>query len=682
MTIEESRKNPSTNSNPLKKLVIWSTIFLLFLWTPKEGNANSRKTSKEKAYTELAKNLSDWNEKESIDEIKEEYILSTLTLNTTDNTWNSISKTAKELNATIKKIDENKYSVYLKLTTKWWENWITVNVSTNFSKNTINYNVEDIMVDKYYNNWKPFTNINIEPDHILNLDDNNNAYDFRQRWNSISIKFNEQKTDKAIIEKIQNYKLNNIKQTNTIEELKVLNSPILWNEVYKDDIWKYRILYYVDNNQKIKVITNYYFDENGLVDIQKTNNNKKEFNISWISVDFNINNNGSFVISNESLNIIKEKVEEERNILKKSWNDSNILSNEDFPGLNKWENWYNNVNTKLYNIFDGIYWTNVNDKTTIYQKVIEWKPTLTTPEWTTIETQFISIENWNHYAFTWNKMYVINKQWENKQDLYPFYKWDKISNSINGAYSKLIENNKISYYDDKWNLIAEIPCSKDDKWKYKINENFSTDIDILDLYNYEQFTAIKEKIKTLAQNLWIVDADLRKYFKSILNKEGISLKRENCIKITDNDKNTYYCTLNKGFEINQDKALYKETKKSLEDLQKRLEIIEKCFNTKLQRKNWKVIQNFEWFIAGDYWIHKIVDQKDLEKFLLWNTDNINLKIIRWKNSNDYTIINYGIWWISILSDSKVYMHNQRYYFEIKNNIVRIIVKQENFRKFN
>jgi hypothetical protein len=86
---------------------------------------------------------------------------------------------------------------------------------------------------------------------------------------------------------------------------------------------------------------------------------------------------------------------------------------------------------------------------------------------------------------------------------------------INHYYD--VSKKQLEYRTNDGVMIASIPCEKSEKGEYKINKA-STNINIQDLYNFDEFKGSVDEIKKIQKKLNTLDIDILNSFEILLKK--------------------------------------------------------------------------------------------------------------------------------------------------------------------
>ena len=424
--------NISTNEKPknskLKKLATIATIALTLAGTPKESKAETEK--KQEIKVELATNLQNWDEKQDKLRSKEEMTIDYISRNLYIN-W----KSADELEADIQKISENLYSIEFEHEFLEWPKNIKMVFETKYENNSISMNFQNYQIDT--EKWMRVfpTNNFFEIDKTTH-----NKYDVRTVWNwkreNFNIVYNDYKTKQAIENIVKGKEIAPKTKFEYIDEfentqLTWLNNPFLWKEVFQDEDWYYRTLFYSTNGKKFD-ITDIYFNPNWEFNAEKTAEKKEKLIILWIEIDYEIDQNGKFIISDKSKQELIEKVRQDRVVLIETINNTPVADFEVFSGLNKIEKaWTFQFDSKIISL-DPISWiysiklNNDTDKSLepIYSKV-EWENLVLVDETgRTASNVYFNYETknkkeTNYYrinkAGEWLTMTKISKKYYNKR---------------------------------------------------------------------------------------------------------------------------------------------------------------------------------------------------------------------------------------------------------------------------
>ncbi len=661
---DKTEKSKST----WKKLITLATLALALSGSPKQAQAID--TKKQEIKIELADNFSNWDEKKNKLRTKEEMTIDYISRNLYIN-----GKSIKDTNAKIEKIAENLYSVEFEHEFLEWSKKIKMIFETRYENNGIfmKFQNHQISTDKWMKKFPTNT--------ILEDKTTHNNYDTRvtpdTKTSNFTIKYNPYKTQNTIKNIVSKQEISSKQTFERIPEfentqLTRLNNPTLWKYVFDEKSNTYhRELFYQDNLDYTKIVQ-IYFNENGEIDIQKTLENKKDLEILWIKVQYNIDDNWQFSILDESKQELIEKVRHDREILINMINSTKIASNKDFPWLNKIE--YNDMrapDSKIISLnpIKWIYEIQLNENHEKLHCKVEWESIILVDETGKTTNNTFYFNQWkNYYKLSINgwalSAQIINKAGENPHKILPNYSGDiNAKNILNNKWLLTnINTNNIQYFDNNWYLIAQIPCKKENE-TFKMLDEYSTPLNMLDLYNYDWFKSITDNINWLCEQLWIVDIDIRKAFEKSLKEKGIDFNLKD-IKISNPDsKKSIYYKISDNFDIKQDEKLYKTAKNCLETIKSRLEFIKMINNCQILRKNGKQIEDFEQFIWWESGIWKNFEsQEDILKFLSGEINEINVKLIRWNWQSE--IVNYSVIWnrlkALLTGQWSVYISDQRY----------------------
>lgn len=695
-------KNEKPKNSKLKKLATIATIALTLAGAPKESKAETEK--KQEIKVELATNLQNWDEKQNKLKTKEEMTIDYITKNLYIN-W----KSANELDADIKKIAENLYSVEFDYEFLEWPKKIKMVFETKYENNSISMNFQNYQIET--NKWMRVFPINT----FYEIDKTtHNKYDVRTVWNwkreNFNIVYNDIKTKQAIENIVKEKTLTAKTKFEKIDEfentqLTWLNTPFLWKEVFRDDDWYYRTLFYSTNGKKYD-ITNIYFNPNWELNIEKTSEKQEKLTILWIDVEYTITSNGEFVISEKSKQALQEKVRQDRVVLIETINNTPVADFEVFSGLNKIEKaWTFQFDSKIISL-DPISWiysiklNNDTDKSLepIHSKV-EWENLVLVDETgRTASNVYFNYETknkkeTNYYrinkAGEWLTMTKISKKLENPKENLPFYTWDAYAINLLKKSGNLtnFKDGYLNYFDSKWVLIAKMPCNKLEDWGYEFNEEkYHTRIEALKLYKYHGFSNKVQQIDELAASLWITDAEIREIFEKSLKNDWLDFNQNVVeIKNTETWESIYY-KMDKNFKIEKDQKLYDIAENRINFMLNRLKLAEIINNSHVLRKNGKEYKDFEQFIWWEAWIWKqIISPEQLQKLISWEVDEITVRISR--GQWHYTDIIYTVSWNKLKTRLKswewkwsVYLNPQWYTIRTEDKTWDIILDPKEERE--
>ena len=661
------------------------------MWAPEMSKAANRTTQKFKI--ELWQTLWDKNEKiRDKEQMTIDYINRNLYIN-----WKSV----QDLNATVKKISENLYSVEFEHEFLEWPKTINMVFETKYENNWIfmNFQGYKISTEKWMRDFP--TNNFFEIDKTTH-----NKYDVRTVWNwkreNFNIVYNDYKTKEAIKNIVKSQKIITKKEFNYIPEfentqLTKLNNPVLWKEVYSDEDGYYRTLFYSTGNKKVD-ITNIYFKPNWEFNVEKTLQEQEDLEIMWVKVKYNISTKWEYSLDEWSKKELEEKVRHDREVLINMLNNTEVADNEVFSGLDRIErNGKYQFDSKIISLdpISWIYGINLNKDNKLEQL------------WCTVDWDNVKLPHdkvyLNYYAnskdkkatnyyriTTWNEkldIVKVRQQIDNPKEMLPNYSWDnKAVRLLTWNVLVNYKQNCLEYTDSEWSLIAKIPCHKLEDWNYEVNEEYSTKIDIMDLYNYSWFNTTKQSIENLTAELWIVDANTIEIFKKCLQNEWVELEQK-LVKITDpNTWESIYYKLDGSFGIEKDEALYKIVKKCLNLMKTRLGLLKKINDSHVWRKNGKTYKDFEWFVWWEAGVWKeIVSDEQVNKFVSWEVNEVTVKISRWKWY--YIDIVYSVSGDELRTRLKswewkwsVFISNQRYTIKTKDKSGDIVVDPKEERE--
>ncbi len=380
-------------------------------------------------------------------------------------------------------------------------------------------------------------------------------------------------------------------------------------------------------------------------------------------------------ISDQSKIALEDKVRADRARLINVLNSAEVGSNTGFPWLNKihkerpWSNkkewsfdtgllgleivgdrydfnrWNKQVWNKKQNCNKGQAW---DKEQVLYFGVTKTKEgennlRLVNADNQKVNGYFTPIINNGYYQFvldTWNdalKIYKMNEAGINIESRLPAFSWNKTltdilnAKDINTYYNTDTKN--LEYRTNEWKLITSIPCTKTEKWEYKL-EKTSTNINTEDLYNYPDFKKNTDGIRKIQKELNILDIDISNSFEILLMQEWVDLDNQELIKIVDQAWVVHYCTIKQTRDwmyVDLDKKLYKSVGKALNTLNSRLKIVEEVNDIKIRWKDkWKE-EDFTQFIYWKWgtWT-KPISQDNIIKFISKSTDELEVVIVWWE----------------------------------------------------
>lgn len=639
----------STNSFS-KKFLIPLTIVLSMLWTDNIKAKNSASLADVLKYTTTI----------NIDDIDKEEVARRYLENNLFIKWESI--THQDFEHSITNMNNDIYEIKYSHEFEWISGFsekskkdIKIKVKFSYKNNNIYIEFQEVAIgwSKLQDNW------------TLILDNTVYDYDISQWENKsieISSKANKQKTLEMIKGKIK--KVWFISQSN-VEEIKKhentqitkLNDIALWNEVMWSKDSFYREIFFTEKWQ-YRPIWKIYFDKYGVLDLDKTNSElkSKDVIVLWSKISFdeieNSWNNITFSISQESIENLESNVAKHRELLINIIDKAKVWPNKEFTWFNKknekrvWSEKEERLfDTKLINLelIDDTYVFTWWDKT---QKIFFWV------EWEGENSKvFLKNENnqkvSNFYVTIKNNYYKVNLQ-DNELAIYKIKKEElNITNnlpSFSGDKNlvQLLENKDINtyhnwshleYFSNKGDLVTSIPCSKSEKWEYKLNKA-NTNVDANELYRHPDFKQITEEIKKHQKKLNTLDINILQSFETLLQKEWVKLDSRNLIAIADKNWVINYCKIDEkknSLNIKLDENLYGKTKKALETLKSRLKIVEMLDNTNVRWMNsWKK-EDFTKFVWWGWGIGtRFISQNNIINFISKSTNEIFLDILRWE----------------------------------------------------
>jgi len=427
--------------------------------------------------------------------------------------------------------------------------------------------------------------------------------------------------------------------------LSKLNTPDLLEHIFEEEDWSYyRELCYKYGNEYIKIM-NVYFDKTGKIDIEKTNNSMKDFGIfkKW---DCGINENWFFYFEDDAVKELVEKVIKNRATAVQTMSKNVVMSVNHYPKLkNVTIGDYHGPDPRKvisYNPIRNIYYYNLNDQEPIPCTINENGPTICDPYGNPTGERFykfqkpfhVTIKNWGFVEE------MIDKPGKNPQKILPKYSGDKnVSSLLNDSWTsvRIDPNGGVSYYKD-WKFIWKIPCKKNDDNTWEMLENYSTNIDIMDLYNDKSFDVVKREILDWCKKLWITEIDLINIFEKSLKNKGLSFNSKNVSIINDGLKYWIYYTISNGFNISIDNNVYNIVKESFDEMRSRLEYLYGIDNCKVFRVCWKEkedIHDIIWVSSNDF-----LSESAVLKFISWDNDEIERKLLLtdWQQ----VVINYSV----------------------------------------
>lgn len=705
----QKKETPKKHSR--KNIATTGAIILSLLWDPKATEAKTDITSttnKELAVTINQKPIIfDWDEHQNKLRSKEEMTIDFIKNNVYIN-WKSINDID---GAKVTKKNDKLYSVEFEynFSELEWSKKIKLEFNTKYENNSISFNFDNSQI--FINNKRVLlkTNTSVEINDITH-----NNYDIRTIWNwkreNFNIVYNDIKTketienivkDKSITAKTKFEKIDEFENT----QLTWLNTPFLWKEVFRDDDWYYRTLFYSTNGKKYD-ITNVYFKPNWEFNSEKTSEKQENLTILWIDIDYTITPNGEFVISEKSKQALEQKIRQDRAILIHTINSTPVADFEVFSGLNKIEKaWTFQFDSKIISLnpISWIYEINLNNDENkkidpIYCKV-EWENLILVDEtWKPTSNVYFNYETknkkeTNYYRvnkwWEWLTMTKISKRLENPKEMFPLFKGEGyLVNTLKKSGNLTnFKDGYLNYFDSKWCLIAKIPCNKLENWWYEFNEEkYHTKIEALKLYNHSKFHNQIQKIDEYASSLWITDAEIRDIFEKSLKNDWLDFN-QNVVEIINPETwESTYCKMDKNFKIERDEKLYGIAENRINFMLNRLKLAEIINNSQVLRKNGKEYKDFEQFIWWEAWIGKqIISPEQLQKFISWETDEITIKILRWQWQ--YTDVVYKASWKKLTPRLKsgewkwsVYLNPQWYTIKLEDNSWNIILDPKEERE--
>lgn len=600
-----------------------------------------------------------------------------------------------KLDAKITKIWEDMYQVQYNHEFEWLPNFseptskkVTMAIQFTYKNNNIYISFDDIKIGKY----------KLEKNWTLFLD--NTVYDYSiDLWQDkktlgINSKANKFKTTEKIIEKI---KWNNFNTTKIFKEypefentqLTPLNDVKLWNDVGTEGDKYYREINLIEN-WKYRPIAKVYFDKYWNVDLEKTNDelNKSNIKVLWVDIKYEITKTDEWLtltMNKESAKQLLRKVQSDREAIINIIDKAKIWPNKDFIGFNKVKSvrpWSKEKEVWLFRT-DLIWLDLTNDNYTfkrgkekdqILRFTVEsrdgWNSTVQMRNGNNqiVNTTFVTI--WNDYyqiTLNWDVLVIdkIKKEWENITEHMPEYSGDRtIASTITNKTNSHYDGNSLEYFSDEWDLITDINSKKNEKWYYTL-EKQSTDIYIMDLYNYKKFNNLTKEIKSYQDKLNTLDIDLITAFWIHLEKNWVHLSNQDDIRVKDKSWNVTYCTIDKKYKVAVDEKLYTWVEKSLTTIRDRLATIDNLCKSKVRWINGSDRQDFEKFVWWWRWIgRRVVSQDQILSFISWATDNIDIELMWWEWQS--TIITYNVkkWAIKLNWKSKITISWQEYKIKI------------------
>jgi len=643
MTNIEKWDDKAPKKSFLKELSLAIPILLTLAGSPKEMKWNNR-IDTEWHRIELAENLAtptdnDPDKIRTKEEMTIDYISNNFYVNGTP------ANNLKDVN--IQNIWHNIYAVEFQHEFKEWPKKVVINVESEYKNNGIYFTYQNWNIpEKIWTDGKPIDfsiNSYTEVDYTTH-----NQYDIRtvRNWKrmNFNIIYNEYRTKEKIKNIIRKQEFKQTKNFEEIEEfentqLTWLNKPVLWQEVFEDWNWYYRMLFFNSiNGQKI------YFKPNWEFDTEKTG----KITILWIDVDYKISENNEFIISESSKKELEDKVRHDRKIIIEVLNgtlkNSIVANNQVFSGLNKIDKTGTfQFDSRIISL-DLNSWTYKiklsNEQEPIYSRVNGETFVLTGKPWEKIENVYFNHETRNkknsqYYKINsnngWLAITKISTKIENSK--MPEYTGD--NNAVNllkkTGNSTIYKDGYLIHMNEEWFVIAKMPYDRQEDWSYKFNEEkYHTKIETIDLFQYPWFANKVNKINELAENLWITDADIRDIFEKSLINDWLDLN-QNVIKITNPTtwKSVYY-TLNKNNKTKKAQRIYDIAEKRIDFILNRLELAQIINNSKVLWKNGTEYRDFEEFIGWESGIGKqIISLEQLKAFISWESKEITVRIWRW-----------------------------------------------------
>ena len=382
-----------------------------------------------------------------------------------------------------------------------------------------------------------------------------------------------------------------------------------------------------------------------------------------------INENWEFFITDAYVETLVQQLIIDRGVLINMINTDKVVSTEDFPGLKKeimGDIWAPNPKIISYNAITKKFGISINNQEKLPCKVNDGtviivdetgKPTNNDFYYNFWKTYYrVSIKDWKL------SVEIIDKPGENPRKTLPNYLGDPVVKSILNSDWVLtsINANNIIYFDkNTWKLIGEIPWKKEDGVR-KVLDDYSVNLNFLDLYNDESFEAQRKAIQDLCKELGIVDIDIRNIFRKKLENNGIDFNLKDIRIVQPWSKYWRYYKIDNNFKITIDDKLYNSAEKCFEEILSRLEYIKRINDCKILRVHWKEVKDFQEFIG--------LESKDYEseeavlKFIEWENNEVKVKIRRWNWQE--AIVNYSVIWNVFRSwftwEGKTYFSDQWY----------------------
>lgn len=678
----ESKKNSSNKPNRWFKFIV--PTIMLVLTTALEWNAGNitSKFNKWKATSEMFENLSTTKNANTYNGLSETIDKDSVAIDYLKHNlyvkWINIQD--PKFDAKFQKIWEDLYQITYNHEFEWLPNlsepitWtIDMTVKFTYKNNSIYIEFDNIKLEKQYQ---------LEDYGTLYLDDVIYDYDivsWQNKTLDINCKANKFKTHEAIISKIKanNFVNSKIFSDNYPElentQLAPLNDINLWNEVFVDGDWYYREVNLMEN-WKYRPIAKIYFDKRWNIDSKKTNEEleKNDTKILWVDVDFDFSqkeNDIMFGIKYSSGNELINKVQSDRDALINVINNAKIWPNKDFVWFNKEKSvrpWSNGKDVWLFKT-DLIWLSLTNDNYTFQELKDKNEMLRFTVDSKDLSNSTVNMRNWNNqtvnntFVTIWKDYYNISlnggvltiektkRPGENITEHMPEYTWDaNIVNTISKKTNTYYNGNSLEYFSGKWDMITEINTDKTGKWTYVV-EKQSTNINIMDLYNYKRFASTVKEIEKYQRELNTLDIDLWTAFAVLLEKNWVHLLNQDDISVQDKDWNHVYCKIDKKFKVVVDEKLYKWVEKSLNTMKDRLQILDNLCKSKVRWvNNWEK-QDFVQFVWWWYWIwKKLVSQEQITSFISWNSNTIDIELLWWEWQS--TTIKYQVknWIFKIL----------------------------------
>lgn len=686
--------NKSNKSGLITTLVLaWSMLFPTLKWQAGPLMIREKANTSKNIFANMKNNNQDTYYLNPVEKIDKDstainYLKNNLYINGTN-------IQDPKLDAKVTKIWEDIYQIQYNHEFEWLPNFseptskkITMAVQFTYKNNNIYISFDDIKIWKYQ----------LEKNWTLYLD--NTVYDYSiDLWQDkktlgINSKANKYKTTEKIIEKI---KWNNLNTTKIFKEypefentqLTPLNTVKLWNEVSTEWDKYYREINLIEN-WKYRPIAKVYFDKYWNIDLTKTNEelNKTNIKVLWIDIKHDITKSDDWLtltMNTESAKQLLRKVQSDRQAIINIIDKAKIWPNKDFTWFNKEKSvrpWSKQKEVWLFRT-DLIWLDLTNDNYTfkrwkekdqILRFTVEskewWSATVNMRNWNNqiVNTTFVTI--WNDYyqiSLNWDVLVIdkIKKEWENITEHMPEYSGDRsIASTITNKTNSHYDGNSLEYFSDEWDLITDINSKKNEKWYYSLDKQ-STDIYIMDLYNYKKFSNLTKEIKTYQNKLNTLDINLITAFEIHLEKNWVHLANQDDIRVKDKNWNITYCTIDKKFKVAVDEKMYTWVEKSLTTIRDRLATIDNLCKSKVRWINWSDRQDFEKFVWWWWWIwRRVVSQDQILSFISWATDNIDIELMRWEWQT--TVITYNVkkWAIKLNWKSKITISWQEYKIKI------------------